>query len=131
MERFANEVSILNVFTWTGILGVVLYFLVFLRATYLAVNKSNSYFMRLIGLNVAFRWAYGWIEDFSRFDLSYLFLWIMIGMCYSKSFRMMNDLQIRYWVNGLIEEKYIRRLRAYTQYLQQKKKAKYKKREMA
>lgn len=73
-ERFSNEASILNIFTWLGVVGVLLYFLIFIKASYLAINQSNNIFIKLIGLNVAFRWAYGWVEDFSNFDLSNIFL---------------------------------------------------------
>jgi hypothetical protein len=104
-ERYANEVSILNIFTWTGLIGVILYFFVFLKASYLAVVKSNSFFMKLLGLFVAFRWVYAFIEDFSNFNLYYIFLWIMIGMCFSKEFREMNDEEIKYWVEGLFKKK--------------------------
>jgi hypothetical protein len=104
-ERFSNEVSILNIFTWLGIVGVVLYFLVFIRATYLALNESNNIFIKLIGLNISFRWTYGFVEDFSRFDLSNIFLWLMIGMCFSESFRQMTDAEMKYWVRGIFEKK--------------------------
>ena len=104
-ERFANEVSILNIFTWLGVVGVILYFLVFFKATYLAINQSNNIYMKLVGINVAFRWAYGWVEDFSDFDLSNIFLWIMIGMCFSASFRKMSDMELRIWVQGFFEKK--------------------------
>lgn len=104
-ERFGNEVSILNIFTWLGTLGVLLYFLVFMKATYLAINQSNNIFIKLIGLNVAFRWAYGWVEDFSVFDLSNIFLWAMIGMCYSESFRSMTNKEFKAWVLGIFEKK--------------------------
>ena len=107
MERFSNEVSVLNVFTWTGLIGVLLYFLVFFRASYLAVNKSNNIYMKIVGLYVAFRWAYAWVEDFNRFDLSNLFLWIMIGMCFSNSFRAMNNLEVKFWVRGVFEKRYV------------------------
>ncbi len=101
-ERYANEVSILNIFTWTGLIGVMLYFLVFLKASYLAVVKSNSFFMKILGLFVAFRWVYAFIEDFSNFNLYYIFLWIMIGMCYSSDFRMMTDEEIKQWLTGVL-----------------------------
>ncbi|MBC5992532.1 hypothetical protein [Pontibacter cellulosilyticus] len=106
MERFANEVSILNIFTWTGVVGVALYFLIFWHASYLAIHKSNNFYVKIVGLYVAFRWTYAWVEDFSRFDLSYLFLWIMIGMCYSKAFREMNNFIIKYWLKGIFSKKY-------------------------
>lgn len=104
-ERFSNEVSILNVFTWLGIVGVLLYFLIFIKASYLAISQSSNIFIKLIGLNVAFRWAYGWVEDFSNFDLSNIFLWIMIGMCFSESFRKMSDKEFKMWVRGIFENK--------------------------
>ncbi len=101
-QRFSSEVSILNVFLWTGLVGVVLYFLVFLKASYLAIYKSNSFFMKIVGLFVAFRWSYAFVEDFTKFELLYIFLWIAIGMCYSTSFRKMNDEEFKEWVIGLL-----------------------------
>lgn len=106
-ERFINEVSILNIFTWTGIIGVVLYFLIFFRASYLAINKSNNYFMRLVGLFVAFRWTYAWVEDFTTFDLYYFFLWLMIGMCFSKPFRSMTENEMLLWIKGIFYKKHM------------------------
>ncbi len=106
MERFSNEVSILNVFTWTGLIGVILYFLVFLRASYLAIYRSRSWFMKIMGLYLCFRWAYAWVEDFSRFDLSYILLWIIIGMCFSESFRQMDNAEFKYWIRGVFDIRY-------------------------
>lgn len=105
-ERFANEVSILNVLTWTGLLGVGLYFLLFFYASFLAVNRSKSVFLKIVGLYIAFRWVYAWVEDFSLFDLSYIFLWMMIGMCLSNSFRNMTDSQFIYWLKGIFNSNY-------------------------
>ncbi|MCE6991387.1 hypothetical protein [Dyadobacter sp. CY323] len=106
MERYSNEVSILNIFTWTGVVGVCLYFLLFFSASYWAIYRSNSAIMKIVGLSVSFRWLYAWIEDFSEFDLSYLFLWVMIGMCFSKSFRAMDDLDFKYWIWGIFDRRY-------------------------
>jgi hypothetical protein len=105
-ERYDNEVSILNVFTRTGVIGVMLYFFVFFRASYLAVYRSNNIYIKIIGLYVSFRWLYAWIEDFSWFDLTYFFLWIMIGMSFSKAFRQMNNKEMLVWVRGIFSKKY-------------------------
>ena len=104
-ERFSNEVSILNIFTWLGMVGVILYFFIFLRSSYLAINESNNFFIKLIGLYISFRWAYGFVEDFSNFDLSNIFLWILIGMCFSKTFRKINNVQMINWIRGIFEKK--------------------------
>lgn len=102
-ERHGSEVSILNIFNWLGLVGVVLYFLIFFRASYLAIYVSNNVFSKIIGLNITFRWLYAWIEDFSQFDLSNLFLWFMIGMSFSPIFRNMRNIEFIYWVrNGFI-----------------------------
>ncbi|MRX63332.1 hypothetical protein [Maribacter luteus] len=106
MERPSNEVSILNVFTWTGVVGVVLYFLVFFKASYLALYKSKSRIMKIVGVYVAFRWTYAWVEDFSMFNLNYFFLWVMIAMCLSNDFRAMNDREFKNWVRGIFDKRY-------------------------
>lgn len=102
-ERFSNEASILNIFTWTGLVGVILYFLVFLKASYLAVNKSNNIYAKIMGLYVAFRWVFAWIEDFSRFDLFYCSLWLSIGICFSSTFRGMTNGEVKIWIKGIFD----------------------------
>jgi hypothetical protein len=100
-ERYDSEVSIINVFTHFGIIGVVVYWLIFISSTYYAIYKSNSSYMKMLGLYVSFRWVFAWIEDFSRFDLNYLFIWIFIAMCYSDTFRLMNDFEFELWVKSI------------------------------
>ncbi len=107
-ERLANEVGILNVFTWTGIIGVLLYFLIFYSASYLAINKSNNVFSKMLGLFIAFRWVYAWVEDVNNFTLNYMMLWLMIGLCFSKSFRRLTDKQVKIWVRGIFDIRYAR-----------------------
>ena len=105
LERFDNEVSILNVFTWTGLIGVILYLFVFFKSTYLAINRSNNIFIKIVGLYVSFRWVYAWVEDFSRIDLYSCLLWFLIGMCCSIKFRQMNDQEMKLWILGIFENK--------------------------
>ncbi len=102
-ERAGNEVAILNIFTWTGIVGVVLFLFVFYKASYLAVNCSNNIFAQILGLFVAFRWLYAWVEDINYFTLTTVFLWLTIGLCYSKSFRDMSNKEVEYWVQGIFD----------------------------
>ncbi|WP_289037000.1 hypothetical protein [uncultured Zobellia sp.] len=101
-ERPASEVSILNIFTYYGIFGVLVYFGIFYMASYKAMMLSNNKYIRVLGVFVAFRWVYAWVEDFSNFDLNYLLLWIMIGMCYSSTFRSMSNSEFRLWVRGIL-----------------------------
>ena len=59
-----------------------------------------------MGLFVSFRWTYAWVEDFNNYDIMNVVLWILIALCYSQSFREMNDEEIKYWVRGVFSGKY-------------------------
>jgi len=105
-ERIANEVAILNIFTWTGIIGVFIFMLIFYKASYLAINHSNNIFSKIIGVFIAFRWLYAWIEDVNNFTLTPFILWLIIGICFSKSFREMTNEEVNYWVQGIFTKRY-------------------------
>ena len=95
-----------NIFTWTGIIGVLLYMMVFYRASYLAINQSKNSYAKLIGLYIAFRWVYAWVEDINNFSLNYFMLWVFIGLCYSHEFRGMTNQEVKWWVRGIFDKKY-------------------------
>lgn len=105
-ERLSNEVAILNIFSWTGVVGVFIYFMIFCKASYLSLIKSNNVYSKIIALFLAFRWVYAWVEDINNFSLNYYFVWLLIGFCYSNSFRMMTDQDIKYWVKGIFNKQY-------------------------
>ena len=107
-ERLANEIGLANVFTWTGIAGVILYTLIFLRASYLAVNRSANIYAKMLGIYIAFRWLYAWVEDVNNFSLNYFMLWVMIGLCFSYTFREMTNKEVAVWVRGIFDVRYIR-----------------------
>ena len=107
-ERLANEIGLANVFTWTGIAGVILYTLIFLRASYLAVNRSANIYAKMLGIYISFRWLYAWVEDVNNFSLNYFMLWVMIGLCFSYTFREMTNKEVALWVRGIFDVRYIR-----------------------
>ena len=107
-ERLANEIGLANVFTWTGIAGVILYTLIFFRASYLAVNRSANIYAKMLGIYIAFRWLYAWVEDVNNFSINYFMLWVMIGLCFSYTFREMTNKEVAVWVRGIFDVRYIR-----------------------
>lgn len=113
-ERLGNEVAILNIFTWTGIIGVILYFFVFYMASYIATNMSNNIFSKILGLYIAFRWLYAWVEDVNNFSMTTVVLWLTIGLCFSTSFRGMTDREVKYWVRGIFDIHYRKRINGTT-----------------
>lgn len=107
-ERLTNEIGLANVFTWTGIVGVILYSFIFFRASYLAVNRSRNIYAKMLGIYVAFRWLYSWIEDVNSFTLNYFMLMVMIGLCFSESFRGMSMRDVTIWARGIFDVRYVR-----------------------
>lgn len=112
-ERLANEIGLANVFTWTGIIGVILYSLLFFKASNLAVNKSNNSYSKMLGIFIAFRWFYSWIEDVNDFSLNYFILMITLGLCFSNSFREMTNMEVTHWARGIFDVRYIKEQRKF------------------
>jgi hypothetical protein len=100
-ERQQCEASILNIFNYFGIIGVLLYLWIFIKSSYLAIYKSKNIYIQIVGLYIAFRWLIAWIEDFSNVDLNYLFLWILVAMCFSPAFRSMTDMDFKKWLKSI------------------------------
>ncbi|WP_211166277.1 O-antigen ligase family protein [Mucilaginibacter robiniae] len=107
-ERLWNEAAILNVFMWTGIVGVALYLLVFNRASYMAINHSNNIYSKMLGLFMAFRWGYAWVEDGNFFNITTVFLWFMLGICLTTSFRSMTDEEVKNWIGEIFGKRNIK-----------------------
>lgn len=100
-ERYRCEVGILNIFNWMGIIGVILYSLLFFQASWLAIYKSNNTFIKITGIYIATRWAFSWVEDNIAMDANQLILWLCITICYSYSFRRMTNHQIYQWAYSI------------------------------
>lgn len=100
-ERHYNEAGFLNIFTWEGLVGLILYSLIYIKATILSVKKSNNIYIKCLGCLVGFYWSIGFVETINLLDSSNLVLWIIIGMCYSTRFRNMNNAEFKTWVQTL------------------------------
>ncbi len=101
-ERAGTEVGFLNTMLYSGIVGVLFYFLILAYAVYLGLNKSNNFYSKMIAMFIAFRWLLFFIEDVTRYDMNLYFLWIAIGMSFSNEFRMLTDQQIKVWTSKYI-----------------------------
>ena len=100
-KRFGCEVGILNFFMRYGIVGVSIYLLLLLTVSYYAINRSNNTLAKMIGLFIAFRWTYAFIEEFTQYDLNFYFFWFAVGLVSSTSFRKMNDNELKIYLGSL------------------------------
>lgn len=99
-ERGGSEVGIMNVYNYFGLIGVIILALIYFIASYMALYKSQNTFVPIVGIFLSFRWVLLWIEDDQRFDMNNLFIWIIIGFCFSPWFRRMSDDMIASWVRS-------------------------------
>lgn len=100
------EPVLLNIFAWTGVAGLVLYSGFYWQASYLAIYRSRNRWMKLLGVFVAFRWMWGWLEDTNfNLDIMNVSLWMMIAMCYSSRFRSMTDCELHEWVESIFRRR--------------------------
>lgn len=102
-ERPASETCILNVFTYMGGIGVVLYMLIFLRSSFWAIFHSNNDYIKVVALFILFRWIYSWVEELAFFNITYLTLWIMVAMCFSPYFRRMTNEEFKCWFKAILK----------------------------
>lgn len=100
-ERQSCETAILNIFNYMGIVGVIAFSCVIFSAVFKAVGQSNNKFIPVLGLYLAFRFFYSWLEEFQRFDTNYVLFWIIVGICYSPQFRSLSDQQLKYVIRRI------------------------------
>lgn len=93
--RRRTESGMLNYIQYGGILGGFIYFMLFFRASYLAIYRTNNWLMVMIGIWVSFKGFYSFIEDTTVFSVSIIFIFIPIGMCFNKDLRNMNEDEIK------------------------------------
>lgn len=103
-ERYTNELCHLNIFTWLGAVGVILYAAIYLISTWLAAYRSNNIYISYLGIYIAFNWAFGWIENQNRFDGMNIGFWMIIGMCLSPKFRAMSRQEFELWFRSIFSE---------------------------
>jgi hypothetical protein len=93
--RYGSEVGFLNTLLYSGALGVFFYALVLFSAAYYGVNHSKNYLCKMLGIFLAGHWLFFFVEDITKFDLNFFFIWLSVGLCFSKQFRALTDFDIK------------------------------------
>lgn len=86
------EVFIINIFTWMGIIGIVIFAILFYWASQLAIKKSNNIYVRFIGILVTLQWIFCWIEYSLIFvNFNHIIMWTEIAICLSPYWRSLTN----------------------------------------
>ena len=98
-KRFNAEVNILNILLHQGIIGVIIYFLLLYKVSYLAIQNSNNILSKMLGLVIASRWLLSFIEEYTLYDLNFFFFWLIMGLISTTGFRKLNDNELQNYFN--------------------------------
>lgn len=100
VER-VSEVAALNLFTWGGLVYLMLYFIWQCNIVYLGLKKTNNRYTAILALYVAFYWTFSWVENVQVFSMFYMYGIILMAMCVSPEFREMDDDEFREMIHEI------------------------------
>lgn len=104
-ERHKNEMVMSNIYTWEGLIGLFFFSLIYFHGSCLAVYHSKNKIVPFIGCFIAWRWAWGWVQDVNNLLCTDIGLWALMAICYSSHFREMSDYEFRLWARSLLSNK--------------------------
>lgn len=99
--RSQTESGMLNFFQYGGFVGFLVYSFFLLSCAYFALFKSRNNFIRLIGVLVCYRYVYSFVEDPIMPNFYTFYLFLCLGLCLNRSFRMLSDRQICRYLNNV------------------------------
>lgn len=104
-SRQAVEVGFLQIMLKTGLVGTIIYFALLFSAIFKALGRSNSIYLKAMGILLASHALMFFIENVLAFDLLNIVIWLVIGMCHSKELLRLSDSEIRsLFIKGKIEK---------------------------
>ncbi|WP_405380789.1 hypothetical protein [Maribacter sp. LLG6340-A2] len=102
--RRGTESGMLNYIQWGGALGGLIYFLLFVKSSYLGIYNSKNWLSVMLGLWLAYKALFSFIEDALVFNIYSLFIFIPMGLCFNKKFRGLRNSQIYRYVNFIFNK---------------------------
>jgi hypothetical protein len=92
--RLNTEVGILLYLMRGGLIFVLIVSLIHYYAAYYAINKSNNMLSKSLGIFIAFRYLFLFIEGAHTFTLYSISIFMVIGLCFNEYFRSLTDSQV-------------------------------------
>jgi hypothetical protein len=98
--RRGTETRLLNYYQWGGVFGGLIYLVLIVRASYLAIYRSKNWFMITLGLFVSIGFVMSFIADRLIYSLSSLSSFFILGMCLNRELRSMNEKEIKAYLRS-------------------------------
>lgn len=100
--RLTVEVGFLAYLLKGGVVAAALNIALFLYASYLAIYRSNSRYAIWIGFMLVVHVLILFVENLVALNSYNVCIWLFVGLAFSKSFRVLDDAQIRGLMRGKI-----------------------------
>lgn len=100
--RLGSESGMLEYLLRGGFVFVLIITLIHYYASKYALYDSNNNLCNLLGVYIAFRYMFLFIEAQPGLDLSNISTFIIIGLCLSGNFRRLSDEEIKYHLKRII-----------------------------
>ncbi len=104
-NRVGVEVGFLQYILKGGILALLIYILILWTAIFRAIKFSKNKFMQIVALIIASRFFVSCIGEYPWFNLYNVFIWIFIGMTFSKKMLSISDLEIKTLLTLTLQKK--------------------------
>lgn len=101
--RMGSEVGILEYLLRGGGIFIMLVLLIYYKSAYLGIWKSNNLLCKILGLFIAYRWFFLFIEAQPSLNLSNVSIFATIGICFSPIIRKMNDKEIGLFIKKIFK----------------------------
>lgn len=99
--RPGTESGMLNYFQYGGLIGAFLYFMLFYKASFLAIYKSSNWFCVMLGLWVSYKLFYSFVEDILFLSPYSIFILLALGMCFNKALKKMSNDEVRIFFSDI------------------------------
>lgn len=98
-----SEAGIHNIFTWGGIVYVLIYTIMWSSIIYNGLYKSKNKYVSGMAIFLSFYYFYSWVENFQSFSIMFISSWFLVAFCLSPYFRKMNDKEICVYIKRIIQ----------------------------
>lgn len=99
-----SEVFVVNMFTWTGVIGLLAWFLFFSILGFKVLNRSRNRYIRGLVIYIGFFWVCDWISNYFVAPSSgYMLLFMIIAICSQRKYQLMSDYQIETFFKRILK----------------------------
>lgn len=102
MERSSDECGTTTLYTWLGLIGLIIFSLINFYSIRNAYIKSRSISLKVCAFHLCFVWVYFWIETFMVVNIITITIVMLWGICTSESFQSMSDQDFKRWFKGIV-----------------------------